>query len=482
MLQLLRYRWRVIVYRMRMGVPTAFETVGLVLAVIGVWQVCYAALSLVPLDSSRGRLASVISVLAILVTMWVRLGHRPQAVFAAAAKDEARADRLSADLAQGMRSQIAYDSVYALYEPLIAKVTERLAPRPMLVPTDRDGQPCLVVIVPASAQDSLKGLVIPDPRPRGPDWRRRTSTFAWQRQQYMQKLRRQSSPTNPYRDDESGSILTLGELVGGEQMRLRVGAATYGQIVRTSDSLVHEFALFGRLCDGPDGSRRRRRPLRLSPKATLAALPWRRQVHEWEPLGTDLLLKPQSRASGIGVSMVVRRMERGRATGYVARRSDEVGTYPAMLHVVPSGMVSSHTATELGTDASLEDVVELTMMSEFLEECFDVEDLSGRAISNAEARVSRELATRGLSGVEPQLTGFAIDLLNLRLEVCGTLDLSLHAEALDELKLCWEYAHFEPLRSVDLTDGQAAFTRSEFVQSGLGCLALASLAERRKTN
>ena len=475
MIRLLRYRWRLVLYRLRLGLPSAFECVGLALAIVGTWQVIYRVLLLVPLNTSRGQVATILSFLAVAVTFWIRLAHRPQAVFATAAKNESRAERLRTDLRDGMRSEVAYDNLKSVYEPLVAIINAELPDRSITIPTDANGQPCLVFVVRAKPDESVDDLVRLDDAPRDPEWSRRTSGFASQRQQFMSVLRRNSSHGNPF-GDEDGENLVLSELETKGRLRLRVGTASYGQIMRTSDALVHEFALFGRLCSG-SSTGRTSRALRLSRRATLSVLPWRRQVHKWEPDGTSVLLAPRSRAAGIGVSVVVTRIEDGRTVAFVARRSSRVGTYPDVLHVVPSGMVSSHgEVAGRARPLALRQVVKLTMLSEFLEECFDVEDLSGQPVHDVASLTGRELSKRGMTDIVPQLTGIAVDLLNLRNEVCARLDLTDHPDALVEFRLCWEYARFGNLESFDLSSGSRSFTRSDFVQSGLGCIALASMA------
>jgi hypothetical protein len=331
----------------------------------------------------------------------------------------------------------------------------------------------LVFTLRKEAEDTLDNLVLLDDAPRDLEWLRRTSAFASQRQQFMSVLRRDSSHVNPF-GDEDGDNLVLSRLLTRGRIRMKVGTATYGQIMRTSDALVHEFALFGRLCSGPP-SAKQHRELQLSPRATLTALPWRRQVHQWEPDGPSVLLAPKRRAAGIGISVVVYRSELGRRVGFVARRSTRVGTYPDVLHVVPSGMVSSHgeIAGKSNRNA-LSHVIRLTMLTEFLEECFDVEELSGQPVHDVSGLVKRELDKRGMGNIAPQLTGIAMDLLNLRTEVCATLDMTSVPDAVDEFRLCWEYARFGSLQSFDLKMGSTAFRRSDFVQSGLGCVALAS--------
>ncbi len=113
------------------------------------------------------------------------------------------------------------------------------------------------------------------------------------------------------------------------------------------------------------------------------------------------------------------------------------------------------------------------MMAEFLEECFDIEELSGHAAGNFAKRVQEKLVSFNVSDLEPAFTGLAIDLLNLRTDVCGVLDLTGRRAVLDAFQLSWEYTHSEPLRRIEFDGISPALQRADFVQSGLGALALA---------
>lgn len=115
----------------------------------------------------------------------------------------------------------------------------------------------------------------------------------------------------------------------------------------------------------------------------------------------------------------------------------------------------------------------LTMMSEFLEECFDIDELSGYSVGNFAKRVEKHIEAHHLGDLDPVFTGLAIDLLNLRTEVCGVLDLTGHGSIIDAFNLSWEYTHTERLRRIDAA--RPAVCRTEFVQSGIGSIHLASL-------
>src|SRR5689334_8311914 len=100
---------------MRLGLPTLFETLSMTLAIVGVWQVAYAIVVFLPLETGPGKLASVISILAVAATIWIRLAHYPQNVFSTASRSEKRAERLRRDLRTGMACDAAYASLFSVY-------------------------------------------------------------------------------------------------------------------------------------------------------------------------------------------------------------------------------------------------------------------------------------------------------------------------------------------------------------------------------
>jgi hypothetical protein len=289
----------------------------------------------------------------------------------------------------------------------------------------------------------------------------------------MATIRRSAFLANQF-GDEAGDNVVLAKISAAPRLAISVNTATYGQIVRTSDSLVNEFAAFADLASR-SAFRNKPRPLRFNGDDLLKVLPWRRQVHAWEDLDA-LLVAPRRRASGLGVSLALVDVEDGRASVFVARRSSSVGTYPDVLHVVPSGMMNSRAeAQQQHTAEELASLPRLTMMSEFIEECFDVEELSGHSVGNFAKRVEEKIDEFQLGDLDPVFTGLAIDLLNLRTEVCGVLDLSGHQAVVDAFNLSWEYTHTERLRRIDLEAATPAVRRTDFVQSGIGSIQLAAL-------
>jgi hypothetical protein len=158
-----------------------------------------------------------------------------------------------------------------------------------------------------------------------------------------------------------------------------------------------------------------------------------------------------------------------------------VGTYPDVMHVVPSGMMNVHGDLRHDKD-DLAALPRLAMMSEFLEECLDIDELSGHSAVNFAQRVAEKLDELRLTDLDPAFTGFAIDLLNLRTDVCGVLDLTGRRSLLNTFNLSWEYTHTERLSRIDISAAPLGLRRTDFVQSGIGSIHLASLwlaAQRR---
>lgn len=468
-----RYRVRLLILRLVHARPRPIELLDRVLAVIGAWSVIFALLRSVTPDRFRleGAVAAAMAAVLGLWLFWVRLARRPQDVFRAASATESRAEQLRQSMILGMRNSAAFDCLVRLYEPVVDDVRRSCSGTTVDWPVDADGKRCLVLTLASDPTQRLADLLVGVGRPRDHAWHQKVSSFAPERQAFISVLRRSVATGNTFGDEEGMNVI-LDEITCEDALHMTVTSGSYGQIVRTSDSLINEFALFGYLA-GRSAFRRRDKPLRLRAQDVLRLLPWRREVHSWDT-GTDVLLRPQGRAAGVGVSMVLVDRRAAGTYAYIARRSSGVGTYPDVLHVVPSGMVNARGDLHRQASESLRSIAELTMMSEFVEECFDVEELSGHSVVNFAARVHRELHTRGLDSLRPTLTGLAIDLLNLRTEICAVLDLTDYRAAVDEFTLSWEYTHNDPMRTTDLARGSLDLDRTDFVQSGVGCIHLGS--------
>jgi hypothetical protein len=363
-------------------------------------------------------------------------------------------------MVDGMTHDFAYENLARLYAPIVADIG---LPH-VCWPVDVSGKQCLVVTIAAPAPQRLDSIIAGVETPRGAAWTERVSRFAPERQEFMATMRRGLSSANTF-GDEAGDNVVLAAISADSDVTMTVNTASYGQIMRTSDSLVTEFAAFADLAHR-SAFRGKPRPLMFADGDLLKVLPWRRKVHSWDDRST-LLVAPRGRASGLGVSLALVEERAGKAAAFVARRSSSVGTYPEVLHVVPSGMLN--TRGEAADDLAF--LPRLTMLSEFLEECFDVPELSWPSVGDFARRVDEKLHECRLADLEPEFTGLAIDLLNLRTEVCGVLDLTGHRSVVDAFTLSWEYT--ERLRRVDL-DTVPAVRRADFVQSGVGSLQLAA--------
>jgi len=467
-----RYRTRLLVARLSMGLPSPFQLVNLALAIVGAWSVAYQAGMLLAGDRTAFGLlpAAGVAVAGAVAVVWLRLARRPQELFRSAAQSERRAEALRRSMAEGLKHDFAYEILARLYAPAVEQVRQLLPSTQVDWPADTNGRRCLVVTIAPAAPQRLDSLIIGLEEPRGVEWTTRASRFASERQAFMATLRRSVSLANKF-GDEDGANIVLGRISAAPAVAMTVNIATYGQIVRTSDSLVNEFAAFADLASR-SAWRRRPRPLRFRGDDVLKVLPWRRQVHAWDDLAA-LLVAPRGRACGLGVSLALVDDRSAGASVFVARRSSSVGTYPDVLHVVPSGMMNVH-GDARHDPVQLAKLPRLAMMAEFLEECFDIDELSGHAVGNFAKRVERQIEDMRLGHLEPAFTGLAIDLLNLRTEVCGVLDLSGADAIVDAFTLCWEYTHTEQLRRIDLRAATAAVCRTGFVQSGIGSVHLAS--------
>lgn len=460
MMATLRYRLRLIAYQLTYGLPTPWEAFNALLGLIGAWQVIQIANSIL-LDLKLSTYGVTGLLLAcVLGVLWWRLGCRPQRVFSQAARDDQLAERLHADLQRGLRNEDALETLLGLYLPLVdqAQGSREVSWR---FPPDRNGRPLLSIML-AVDPDSPNPLSVCGDPMRSADWTRRASRFAAERQAFMSRLRQQAGHANSV-GDEAGDNAVLGEIEVDTSITLRVGAATYGQIVRTSDSLLQEFALFGFLSSAERGSR----SLRVADRQLLRVLPWRRRIHKWDDSGLSVLLAPRGRAAGLGVSVATLCDGPGGTRALVGRRSSRVGTYPGVLHVVPAGMVNLHGVTEPTVE-----LVEQTMLAEFLEECFDVGELDGTPLLHTAQVVRRHLHELGLADLRPRIEGIAIDLLNLRPEVCGSIDLRGRPELLERIRLCWEYAKFSAVELAPLAPDGIMCSRTDIVQSGGVALAL----------
>jgi hypothetical protein len=114
----------------------------------------------------------------------------------------------------------------------------------------------------------------------------------------------------------------------------------------------------------------------------------------------------------------------GSEDAYIAKRSPRVGTYPEALHVVPTGMSNARDLRWrfIDNEPPDPDFVVVTMLTELLEEEFDLEEFAYANIDHWRDQVNAQLARIGVIA-RPKFTRVAFDLLNLRPEVGALIHL-----------------------------------------------------------
>lgn len=457
-------RWRVLRLRYalspRRGVIDLLE---LGLAIAGSWWLLDAGARLLGWPT----LALVLTIGGALIAVGVALvawrATDVHSLFVLASRSEQTALALHAHMREGLSNSVARSLLSRLYDDhLSGRVGADLAgsaTSPSLVTIG--GEPTLVAIVRAD-DDSLDELI----RFEGVRSNSLLGSRAPERQRYIARLRMAQGFGNRF-GDEAGDNLVMTEVTRDESGRLVVGAgvATYGQIVRTSDALIDEFALVAFL------TAHGRRQLTPSSRDLLRFLTWRRDIHRAEG---NPITQAMGRASGLGVTLVlVGHEDEGTAVTYVAKRSASVGTYPGAFQVVPSGMCN--TRDDLRAAGTLPDgFLRTTALGELLEEAFDLEEASRYAREGWEEWVAETLTSYGLRDLPVSFTGLAFDLLNLRCEI-ALIAPEFGARVQQRMSLGWEFDPFGALTRVPL---QAVASDSpeywqQFVQAGLGALVLA---------
>jgi hypothetical protein len=460
----IQLRWRVLRFRYglspRRGVIDLLE---LGLAVAGSWWLLDAAAR--GLGWPAMNLALTIGGVLVVVGggLAARRSTDVHALFVLASRSEQTALALHTHLRTGLANVAARGLLSELYEGhLTGRVGADQAGSvtgPSLLTIC--GEPTLVAIVSAS-DESLNDLIRFDGSRSNPV----LGTRAAERQRYIARLRMAQGFGNRF-GDEAGDNLVMTDVIRDEKGRLVVGAgvATYGQIMRTSDALIDEFALVAFLTANG------RRQLHLSSRDLLRFLTWRRDVHQGEE---NPITQAVGRASGLGVTLVlVGQDDEGNAATYVARRSASVGTYPSAFQVVPSGMCN--TRNDLSAATALPDgYLRTTALGELLEEAFDLEDASRYAREGWDEWVADTLKSYGLGDLTISFTGLAFDLLNLRCEVALVAP-EFGAAVQQRMSLGWEFDPFGALTRIPLHAVAADSPEywRQFVQAGLGALVLA---------
>lgn len=410
--------------------------------------------------------------LSVLMGLWIGmryLGSLSGMMRIAAASRDA-AELVRKNMAKGMQNSCAYDAIVRLYCQEVDAANARLSQQGFIgqfifVPDhsqesqSRRYATIALELGETSSLENVLGEICSDLT--------HTHQFlevAESRQALMRTWRSRQSSLRSALGDETGNNYYLRRLRiespgVSRSIAIDVGVATYGQIVRSCDSLINEFALQAYLARGLVSWMR---------TATyLSCLPWRERTHRRSVQLGDLFLEPGDRAAGIGVS-VATLLTADQTVVALGMRSAEVGTYPACLHVIPAGMCNTHGTESTGGQrrtAVPSWYLTTAMKSEFLEEWYDDQKLEQGRVVNWRDYVQKSWQ-RHCGRAAVKLTGLAFDLLNLRPEVCAEVTIQKYGG-----ELCWEYIAGQPHEEFSL-DAIATLGAHRLVQSGAAAVSL----------
>jgi hypothetical protein len=478
---LFRYRLAAAGYGVRIRLLRPFgEVVGIAGLVLGL--VPFAAVV-----SEAWRAAGLVLICAMVVAAWplIRWFGGIGGIMRAAASIDEGTRKIFIDMRAGMANPQAYTLLREIYSPLLEGVNAELG---------EQGWPCRLELANGASDESAfasvflrtKGLadlssLLGNLKSGVPD-SRRAERRAESRQRLMRRWRALQSPGQPM-NDEGGRNYCLAEVrLQGEkdrpQLVLDLGVAEYGQIARTCEALVNEFALFSFLNRSRgDSSRRPGETPRLlmRPSTALRCMPWRKGAHNDAGSPSDLFLRPCRRSAGLGVAVATIVDDGTELQVYVGERSGAVGTYPNVLHIIPAGNCNTHGSQRLLERAEsmpLPDwYIRTTMRCEYLEEWFNDEDLETSRFPNWVARVDQRWVDK-VSEITPiTLTGIAFDLLNLRPEVCAVVEVAMNGNEV----LNWEFEAGAPPEALPLRS-VGSIRADTIVQGGAAVLLLARAA------
>jgi hypothetical protein len=193
--------------------------------------------------------------------------------------------------------------------------------------------------------------------------------------------------------------------VAPDAIRLHCGMGSYFRMLDTCDALEFEALSQASQLTGNDEDAFGR---------FADLLPLRRELHR-------RVARPvrdgAHRSAALGISVLVA-FRHGDGFGLILRRrSAQVATGAGLLHLVPTFMFQPMTA-----DVAAEFSIRHNIFREYLEELFGLPDAGGtqKAIySDPRLIFLHDLLTRGEAAL--QLTGIAVGLLNLRVEICTLL-------------------------------------------------------------
>jgi hypothetical protein len=425
--------------------------------------------------------------LVILLSAWaaVRFLGDLGRIMGAAASDRRASELLRADMHVGMRNHGAYAALRSLYDPHVRAANDALREagwnatfEPLTIGSASTGgashYAAIVMALPAAASlEDLFGSICPLPS-LGKVMRatqgRQDLVLAWRGGEVIDRETGQHF--------EEGDNYCLAEMKvdnrgGNKRLVIDVAVGTYGEISRTCESLINEFALFGHLTRSNRFTRQvgGERVFAIDSDTLLSYLPWRKLCHEDSGRSGDIFLRPRGRAVGLGVSVATIDRKAGvGVVGYVARRSKNVGTYPDALHTVPAGNCNTYDTDKPSGSSAVTTVppwyLEGVMRCEFIEEWLDDHDLRLSKMQDWRGAVDRRWRAKLGDLRSITLTGIAFDLLNLRPEICALITVFP-----EEGNLNYEWtgkARAWPLAEIGLLDPTDA------VQSGVASLALAA--------
>jgi transcriptional regulator with XRE-family HTH domain len=256
----------------------------------------------------------------------------------------------------------------------------------------------------------------------------------WDRQ-----LREIRAGTRAHLDTWNQLTYDLRALTRDEQGRVQLHCklGTYFHSLSTSEALDPE--LLEAYAAWPDSK----------PDAIWPRLERRIWLHQRVP---DPVADGRHRSAAIGVStLTIVRVRNRSFDGYkmfLSPRSVTVATQRRRYHVVPSGMFQPFIPSESGDLLRSQFSVSETVMREFVEELYGVEELEtgdGRVDPEAiyrrrEARLLNDMLGAGDAAL--LYTGVAVNLLALRPEICTVLiidDPRWYERECGELRICDEY-------------------------------------------
>jgi hypothetical protein len=216
----------------------------------------------------------------------------------------------------------------------------------------------------------------------------------------------------------------------GSHVVYDVAVASYGEIARSCEALVNEFALFAYILGRCRPPQKSAPTVHLRPNTLLGCLPWRASAHRREASAVDLLLSPRTRAAGLGFALatISPAPDSDEQCVFLSVRSETVGTYPKVLHIIPAGNCNTH-GTHRAAASSVDNKLPSSyltslMKCEYLEEWHSIDDLEDLRIPDWEYEVGRLWSTTVRQLAPITLAGVAIDLVNLRPEICGRVEVA----------------------------------------------------------